>query len=355
LNELLFAVRASQLDILFLLDKQPVYSKFRFIYKPKTIIMKRLLFVCLLFIVINSLAQNDSSVIISTPRPAEFTNTKVFYSQKAINSKTVEVHPKGILDFSIDHYFGDIAGDAGGPKHGFFGLDAIKDVRIGFQLGLSDRLNIIFARAKGSGPVTNQYEWGLKYQALRQKDNDPTHPLSLTFFANDVLSAMRSTGDSSSHFENAFEDFGSRHSQVVQVLVARKFGKVSLQLNPLYLHTNNVLPYDQENLLAVGGAIRWPLSKKFVLIADYFHTFRSQSSIDSFASRGIGFHDPFGIGFEIITEGHVFHLNFTNATDILENRFIRGTTSSWGEGQFRWAFTLTRNFVVFRDKKAKGK
>jgi hypothetical protein len=311
--------------------------------------MKRLLFLCLLFTFINSLAQNDSSVIIRTPLPAEFTNTKVFYSQKAINTKTVEVHPKGIMDFSIDHYFGDIAGDAGGPKHGFFGLDAIKDVRIGFQLGLSDRLNIIFARAKGSGRVTNQYEWGLKYQALRQKDNDPTHPVSLTFFANDVISAQKRNRFRDT-LEESFKDFGDRHSQVVQVLVARKFGKVSLQLNPLYLHTNYVEQGAQENLFAIGGAIRWPISKKIILLADYFHTFRSQESIDFFASKGIGFHDPFGIGFEIVTEGHVFHLNFTNATDILENRFIRGTTSSWGDGEFRWAFTLTRNFVVFRPK-----
>jgi hypothetical protein len=331
--------------------------------------MKRSLFVVLLFVCINSLGQNDSSVIIKTPLPTEFINTKVFYAQKVINSKSVEVHPKGIMDFSIDHYFGDIAGDNGGVKGGFFGLDGIMDVRIGFQLGLTDRLNVIFARAKGGplgssrlpylqdGPlgISNQYEFGLKYQAVRQKDNDPSHPLSLTFFVNDVLSAMQSKGDSSTDYENAFEDFGDRHSQVVQVLVARKFGKLSLQLNPLYLHTNNVLPYDQENLFAVGGAIRLPLSKKFVLLADYFHTFRSQSSIDSFATRGVGFHDPFGIGFEIITEGHVFHLNFTNATDILENRFIRHTTSSWGDGEFRWAFTLTRNFVVFRDKKAKAK
>ena len=316
--------------------------------------MKRSLFVVLLFTFINSFGQEDSSIIISTPRKAEATNTKVFYSQKVINSKSVEVHPKGIMDFSIDHYFGDIAGDNGGVRHGFFGLDGIKDVRIGFQLGLSDRLNILFARAKGSGFVTNQWEWGLKYQALRQKDNDPTHPLSLTFFANDVLSAMRSGGDTSTDFENSFENFGSRHSQVVQVLAARKFGKVSLQLNPIYLHTNYVEPNAQKDLFAIGGGIRIPLSKKFVFLADYFHTFRSQESIDLFASKGIEFHDPFGIGFEIITEGHVFHLNFTNATDILENRFIRGTTSSWGDGEFRWAFTLTRNFVVFRDKKAKG-
>ncbi len=313
--------------------------------------MKRSLFVVLLFAFINSLGQETT--IIKTPTKPEFTNTKVFYAQKVINSKSVEVHPKGIMDFSIDHYFGDIAGDNGGVRHGFFGLDGIKDVRIGFQLGLSDRLNILSARAKGSGFVTNQYEWGLKYQAMRQKDNDPSHPLSLTFFANDVLSAMKAT-DTALHLENSFEDFGSRHSQVVQILVARKFGKLSLQLNPLYLHTNYVEPGAQENLFAVGGALRLPLSKKFVFLADYFHTFRSQESIDFFASKGIGFHDPFGIGFEIITEGHVFHLNFTNATDILENRFIRGTTSSWGDGEFRWAFTLTRNFVVFRDKKAKG-
>ena len=314
--------------------------------------MKRSLLFGLLLIVISSIAQEETTII-TTPAKEEATDTKVFYSQKAINTKTVEVHRKGIMEFSIDHYFGDLAGENGGPKHGFFGLDAIKDVRIGFQIGLSDRFNIIFARAKGSGFVTNQYEWGLKYQLFKQKDNDPSHPLSLTIFANDVLSAMKAT-DTALHLENSFEDFGSRHSQVVQVLAARKFGKVSVQLNPIYLHTNYVEPGAQENLFAIGGAVRIPLSKKLIFLADYFHTFRSQESIDFFNSKGIGFHDPFGIGFEIITEGHVFHLNFTNATDILENRFIRGTTSSWADGEFRWAFTLSRNFVLFKPKKAKG-
>ena len=314
--------------------------------------MKRAFLIYFLFIAIESIAQEDTTMI-KTPMKEEATDTKVFYSQKVVNTKTVEVHPKGIMEFSIDHYFGDLAGENGGPRHGFFGLDAIKDVRIGFQIGLSDRLNVLIARAKGSGFVTNQYEIGLKYQALKQKDNDPSHPLSLTFFVNDVLSAMKAT-DTALHLENSFEDFGSRHSQVVQVLAARKFGKVSLQLNPVYLHTNYVEPGAQENLFAIGGAIRVPLSKKIIFLADYFHTFRSQESIDFFNSKGIGFHDPFGIGFEIITEGHVFHLNFTNATDILENRFIRGTTSSWADGEFRWAFTLSRNFILFRPKKTKG-
>ena len=55
--------------------------------------------------------------------------------------------------------------------------------------------------------------------------------------------------------------------------------------------------------------------------------------------HGFTFHDVFGIGVEILTAGHVFHLNFTNARNILENRFLAHTTGSWGEGQFRWGFT----------------
>ena len=57
-----------------------------------------------------------------------------------------------------------------------------------------------------------------------------------------------------------------------------------------------------------------------------------------------------GVGFEILTGGHVFHLNFTNATDLLENRFLSRTISSWGKGQFRWGFSVSRDFNMFRNK-----
>src|SRR6188768_2770805 len=117
-------VRISKLYILILLDKQPAYSKFRFIYKPKTIIMKRLLFLSLLFTFIHSLGQETT--IIKTPAKAEATDTKVFYSQKLVNTKTVEVLRKGILEFNVAHNFGDISGDAGGINN-FYGLDNASD------------------------------------------------------------------------------------------------------------------------------------------------------------------------------------------------------------------------------------
>ena len=302
--------------------------------------MKQLIFLVVIFLSSNSFGQEDS-IAIKTPQKEEGTPSKVFYSQKVINTKSVEVLRKGVLEFNVAHNFGDIAGDNGGIQR-FFGLDNSTDVRIGFQLGLSDKFNIVAARTKGLF-VTQQWELGIKWQLLQQMDNDPKHPFSLTMYVNDVISSQPRTANP----ETSFEDFGDRHSQIIQLMLARKMGKVSLQLNPLYLHTNHVIPFDNKNIFALGGAIRIPLSKKIVILADYFHPFRSQRSIDSLGK----FYDPLGIGFEIVTEGHVFHLNFTNATEILENRFIRKTLTNWGDGEFRWAFTISRNFMLFRDKK----
>ncbi|HJS53307.1 MAG TPA: DUF5777 family beta-barrel protein [Chitinophagaceae bacterium] len=313
--------------------------------------MKQILFFVLLFSFMNSVAQ-DEQVQISTPKKAEGTDTKVFYSQKLINTKTVEVLRKGILEFNVAHNFGDIAGDDGGITN-FFGLDNASDVRIGFQVGLTDKLNMILSRTRGSGIVKQMWELGFKYQVLKQKDNDPSHPFSLTVFVNDVMSSQPEVPDSL-HEENSYLGFSERQSQVVQLLIARKFGNISLQLNPLYLHTGLVVPNDQASIFALGGGIRLPISKKIILIADYFHPFRSENTKQHFDSLGMKFYDPFGIGFEILTEGHVFHINFTNAKEILENRFIRRTTSSWGNGEFRWAFTISRSFVLFRSKKTKG-
>lgn len=308
--------------------------------------MKQFIFFIALFVSINSPAQEDP-IAIKTPQRPEGTTTKVFYSQKVINTKSVEVLRKGVLEFNVSHNFGDIGGDNGGIKS-FFGLDNSTDVRIGFQLGLSDKFNLVAARTKGLF-VTQQWELGVKWQLLAQMDNDPSHPVSLTMYINDVVSSQKRSPLANQ--ETSFEGFGDRHSQLVQLLLARKMGKISLQFNPAYLHTNLVVPYDQENLFALGGAIRIPLSKKIILLADYFHPFRSQSIRDAFETNNLKLYDPFGIGLEIVTEGHVFHLNFTNATEILENRFLRKTVTNWGDGEFRWAFTISRNFVLFRDKK----
>jgi len=312
--------------------------------------MKQVIFLIATCICISSIAQEDTTII-KTPRPSEPSPVEVFTSQKVINTKSAEVLKKGVLEFNVAHSFGDIAGDQGGIRR-FFGLDNSTDVRIGFQLGLSDKFNIVAARDKGLF-VTQQWELGLKWQLLQQMEKGAGSPVSLTMYVNDVVSTQKRSNRILGATETSFGDFGDRQSQIIQLMLARKCGKISLQLNPLYLHTNLVLPYDQKNIFALGGAIRIPLSGRVALLADYFHPFRSQSTRDAFEANNSKLYDPFGIGLEILTSGHAFHLNFTNATEILENRFIRKTVTNWGDGAFRWAFTLSRNFTIFRDNKNK--
>ncbi|HET9825273.1 MAG TPA: DUF5777 family beta-barrel protein [Chitinophagaceae bacterium] len=314
---------------------------------------KLLLISC--FLSMQLFAQNDTTVVdISKEIESrkswsdEQPHLKVFYGQRLINAKTVEVLHKGVMAFTVVHNFGDIASENGGTKN-FFGLDDISDAQIGFQLGLTNRFNVLLQHTVGNGAVRKFYELGLKYQFVKQETNGA--PFSLTAYGNIVSTADKVLNIDST--ERSFQDASDRLSELLQVMIARRFGPVSLQLSGTLLHTNLVFPGDQNNVLAIGGALRLPLSKKIFLISDYFHSFRTTESTQAMREEGIDPHDVFGIGIEILTQGHMFHLNFTNARNILENRFLTHTTESWGDGEFRWGFTLTRNFVIFRDKKNK--
>ncbi|RYG52584.1 MAG: hypothetical protein EOO01_06325 [Chitinophagaceae bacterium] len=284
------------------------------------------------------------------PPKKEVSYIWVFSSPRLINANTVELVPKHVLEFKVTHNFGDIGGSNGGSKT-FFGLDNATDVRIGFQYGVSKRLNVIAARSKGAGAVQQLYELGIKYRLLQQAE-DAQHPISMTIFANNVISGM--TKNPTPDQENSFEDFADRNSQTVQLLIARKMGNLSVQISPTMVNRNYVQSLDDQTLFALGGALRLPVKGKFSLLLDYFHTFRSQRSIDFYKAQDVHFYDALGVGIEFLTAGHVFHMNFTNATEILENRFIPRTVTSWGKGQFRWGFTVSRDFNLFY-KKRRGK
>lgn len=317
--------------------------------------MRKLLFFFSILLCFEGFAQGDSvtnklmSEMDKTASPAENKAVEVFHSQRLINANTTEMLKKGHLEFRVVHNFGDIAGTFGGIKNAF-GLDNSTDIKIGFMLGLTKNLNMIVSRNKGFGQVLQLWEMGFKYRFMQQMEKGHSRPLSIAMFVNGVISSQTASKDSSR--ENFYNSSSDRQSQVVQLLVARKFGKVlSLQLNPTFVHTNYVVKGDQESIFALGAGIRVPIYRRFSFIADYFHPFRSQSSINALKAQNIRLYDVLGVGLEILTPGHVFHMNFTNTHTILENRFIPRTTTSWGKGQYRWGFTVTRDFVLFRDKK----
>lgn len=273
----------------------------------------------------------------------------VFSSTKTINARTTELVGKGKMDFNVTHNFGDVGGSNGGIKR-FFGLDNAADIRIAFTIGLGENFDANIARVKGAGPQQQLYEIGAKYRIMQQRENDPSHPLSIALFGNMAIAA--SPQNPFPNQDNSYDGLGERMSNVLQLIIAKKMGKVSLQLNPTFVSRGYAISYDKKSLFALGGAIKVPLGGRVNLLLDYFHPFRSDASRDSFrVNDNIKFYDPLGVGFEILTAGHIFRLNFTNATEILENRYIPRTITSWGKGQFRWGFTISRKFTLWRDKK----
>ncbi|HEX7902299.1 MAG TPA: DUF5777 family beta-barrel protein [Chitinophagaceae bacterium] len=295
-------------------------------------------------------AQQDS--LFNSPEKAEEKKpVTIFNSQKAINANTTEMVGKGKMEFKVMHNFGDIGGDFGGIKN-FFGFDNATDVKIAFEIGLGKKLDLLLARARGTDGGRQQKLWelGLKYLLMQQLENDPSHPLSVALFANAVVASDKAA--TVPNLDDSYKDFSDRLSNTYQLIIAKKIGKVSLQLNPTVVTRGYSISYDQKTFFALGGALRFPLTRNMNFIVDYFHPFRKQATKDAFAAQStpVKFYDPLGVGFEIITAGHIFHLNFTNATELLENRFIPRTTTSWGKGQFRWGFTIARKFSLWREK-----
>lgn len=292
-----------------------------------------------------ALAQDDLSVLFEKDTVRREPVIATFKSTRIINGQSNETLAKGDLDFRVAHRFGDIGGADGGSKT-FFGMDNSTDIRIAFEYGITDRLTAGISRAKGSGSHSQLYEAMGKFKVLQQT-MDNRVPVGVTLFGNAVVTAMKSSTDEAD--ASYFGNFSHRMSYTGQAVITRKFGNMlSLAVLPTYIHRNRVAFMDMNDMFALGLGGRLRFSNRVALVVDYFLPFRDQAGRDYFESRGMKFYNPLGVGVEIETGGHVFHLNFTNSTATLENQFIPETTSTWLDGQFRWGFNISRRFSLGR-------
>ncbi|MFK7774578.1 MAG: DUF5777 family beta-barrel protein [Saprospiraceae bacterium] len=275
-----------------------------------------LIIICLFFI-FSSLQVNAQDPVFQT-----FKDTRI------INSHSVETVPNRKLDFRIGHRFGNTKGG----WQTLYGLESAADVLFGFEYGLSNELTIGVSRTKGAGALGALVSPSIKYRILHQKD-DNSMPLSMTLMGVSTISTMKSAeGDVLTNFDK----FAHRVSYTAQLLIARKFSqRFTLQVMPGYTHRNKVDFDDVNGIFSVGAATRIQINKVFGIIADA--TFL-------LTDRPEGFYAPMGIGLEIDTGGHIFQVNFTNATGIIENDYIPYTTSNWGDNEFRLGFTISRIF-----------
>lgn len=268
---------------------------------------------------------------------------QTFKDSRVINVHSAETLAKGRLDLRITHRFGDIAGDNGGWPT-FYGLETAADVMIGAEFGVTNNLTTGIYRSSGAGnfadgtPALRQLISHLaKYRILQQSE---WTPLSITAVATSSLSTETQLSESEQLLQS-FPKFAHRFAFTGQVVVARKFTPgFSFQLVSGITH-RNLVPFGEPNdLFSIGAATRIQLSRTFGLVADFTTPVAAERANESAYLPAIG------IGLEIETGGHVFQLNLTNATGIIENDYIPYTTSDWADGEFRFGFTISRWFNI---------
>lgn len=255
----------------------------------------------------------------STGKNTPVLNT--FRTSRIVNAATPETVGNHELDFRITHRFGNVGGEGNGINN-FFGLDDASNIRLSFDYGLTENLVVGIGRSK----VNALLDGFVKYRPLTQTIDNKI-PVSVAVMATAGYNSKKSE-----------EKKINRLSYVFQAIIARKVtSKLSLEVVPVLLHRNLVEYNDENNTFALGVGGRISISRSCAILADYYHIFSDYQKDNDF-------HAPLSVGFEVETGGHVFHMDFTNASGILENQFLADTRDSWADGHFKWGFNISRIF-----------
>jgi len=269
----------------------------------------------------------DLSSILNSPRQGKEYVKNAFKSTRVINGHSMEFLAPGTMDFRILHRFGQLDN---GVKN-FFGLDEAS-MRMGFDFGLKRNLMVGIGRST----FKKEFDGYIKYAPISQSTGSGSSPVTIAFIAGMTANTI-DWPDSSKYGE-----FNARLAYYYQAIIGRKFSnRLTLQLSPTIVHTNLTplsIPTDQF-ALGIGG--RFKFSKRMAFTLDYSYRLNGRSS-----ER----YDPLSIGVDIETGGHVFQLHFSNATGMNERAYLTETTGSWGKGEIRFGFNLSRVFQLKGEK-----
>ena len=273
--------------------------------------------ICTLIVFSQDELLSEIDTVIEEPTYA----SAVFKGLKVINFESTKLVAKKGFNFIVSHRFGTV-------KNGFqnlFGLDEAV-THLNFVYGLSDNINISASRS------SNQkiYEVATKFRLVNQQAGKI--PLTVVGYTS-VLANTSLDTDNLPKLE-----FRHRLSYVAQLLVSRKMNNnLSLILSPTFFHDNYLTDDFQENSqYGIGFGGRYKLGKRWSLNMEYgVHLNRSENSL---------YKNPFSIGVDLETGGHVFQLLFTNSQSMNTNGVFGTSTGEWGESDVYFGFNLARSF-----------
>ncbi len=289
-------------------------------------------------------AQEDLLKLVDTTKAGPKKLLPTWKDVKLINVQTTKTIDPSVMQFVILHRFGNVGGEGNGGFHTLAGFDIASDIQFAFQFGITKNLMVGISRSKQQELI----DLNAKYKLLTQTSAMPislavygdagiTPELNTTFYNNADSSTSRSLMDKISYFG--------------EVIIDRRFNNhISLELLGGAQHRNYLLTTvnasngasDMNTIPFVAAGGRILFNKHSSLVFDYYYIV-SQYRMNNAANP---YHNPVSIGYEVETGGHVFEVNFSNASFLDENNLIPNTHDNWLKGGFKLGFSISRVFNI---------
>lgn len=260
-------------------------------------------------------------LLISTIAQAQQENEKIgniFQGTRFVNSQSANLADDGELMLLIQHRFGDISDGL----YQFFGLDQA-NMRIGFEYGLSDNINLGIGRST----MMKTYD---AFGKVRFAEQSSSFPLSIVITAAGSVPTIRDI------FPESNNQFSDKFSGNVQLHLAKTIGNFGLQVSPGYIKTG-YLPAKQDDFsfmtLGIGGSVR--ASKKVSFNLEYLYF-----------NENLSDQKPLSIGVDLDTGGHLFQLVLSNSQAMFDQSLFTNTTGDWTKGKLFFGFNLIREFKL---------
>lgn len=280
--------------------------------------IKKITLLFLLFSV-NAFAQDDDLLKeIDTLSITEEFAPPAFKALQVVTAQSTKLAAKGDLYFLVSHRFGDLSNGF----DNFFGLDDAS-TKIGFIYGVSDNLSL----GLGRETFMKTYDANLKYRIFSQTNK---FPVEVVGYHTVSLNSELSKDD----YPNL--EFSHRVAYLSQLLISKRFNeRFSLQLTPSYVHKNLYIPNtDEKDQILTGLSGRYKLSRRVSLNGEYFVNF-AESDV---------YRNPFSLGVDIETGGHVFQLLLSNSQVNSDIGYLTNAAGNWEKGIIYFGFNLYRVF-----------
>lgn len=282
------------------------------------------------FIAIHAFAQEEEPSLLELLEEVTAEENEVVKPQRVyntfggthlINGESIETIDKKVWSFIISHRFGRL----NGGWRELFGIDQAS-IRFAMEYGVMDNLTL----GVGRSSFEKTFDFYAKYRFLEQQENG--FPLSMAYYG--------SMGINSQKFPTRTQEnyFSSRLSFANQILVARKFNDwFSLQISPTVVHQNLVATIaDKNTLFILGMGAKVKATDRLSFVVEYY--LRIKDNPDN------PYKDAFAFGIDLVTGGHVFQFQFTNANAMYLAGFTRKTTGDFFQGDVHFGFNISRTF-----------